>query len=132
MQQAEEQGDASTWCYLASSTSSSTCVGLISNGFSTSTSAQYRSQASGITIGPPAGSGSVYKFTLGYRGHGYPVQLEWTGQRWQLNRLTYLGAVNDGGLFTAVIETANGKDVSFTNLTASALIAELAKQGVTC
>jgi hypothetical protein len=31
-----------------------------------------------------------------------------------------------------VIETANGKDVSFTNLTANALVAELAKQGVKC
>ncbi|MEV4517748.1 hypothetical protein AB0K00_53415 [Dactylosporangium sp. NPDC049525] len=38
----------------------------------------------------------------------------------------------DSGDDDYVIETANGKDVNFTNLTASALIAELAKQGVTC
>lgn len=38
----------------------------------------------------------------------------------------------DSGHDDYVIETANGKDVHFTNLTASALIAELAKQGVTC
>lgn len=38
----------------------------------------------------------------------------------------------DSGDNDYVIETAAGKDVNFTNLTASALIAELAKQGVTC
>ena len=38
----------------------------------------------------------------------------------------------DSGDKDYVIETAAGKDVNFTNLTASALIAELAKQGVTC
>lgn len=38
----------------------------------------------------------------------------------------------DSGDDDYVIEVAAGKDVNFTNLTASALIAELAKQGVTC
>ncbi|MFC4037511.1 hypothetical protein ACFO1B_03660 [Dactylosporangium siamense] len=38
----------------------------------------------------------------------------------------------DSGDHDYVIETANGKDVNFTNLTATALIAELAKQGITC
>jgi hypothetical protein len=109
LQQAEEQGDAATWCFLASSTSSSTCEGLLSNGFSTGASAQDRDQLSQISIGQPAGGGDTYTFTLGYRGHGYRVQLEWTGQRWELNRLIYLGALNDGGVFTAVIETAEGK-----------------------
>ncbi|MET7403358.1 hypothetical protein ABZS66_58780 [Dactylosporangium sp. NPDC005572] len=38
----------------------------------------------------------------------------------------------DSGDNDYVIETVNGKDVSYTNLTASALIAELGKQGVRC
>ncbi|MDG6101739.1 hypothetical protein Daura_38240 [Dactylosporangium aurantiacum] len=38
----------------------------------------------------------------------------------------------DSGDDDYVIETAAGKDVNFTNLTASALVAELAKQGITC
>ena len=38
----------------------------------------------------------------------------------------------DSGDDDYVIETAAGKDVNFTNLTAAALIAELGKQGVTC
>jgi hypothetical protein len=38
----------------------------------------------------------------------------------------------DSGDDDYVIETVNGQDVSFTNLTASALIAELAKQNVKC
>jgi uncharacterized protein HemX len=33
---------------------------------------------------------------------------------------------------TYTVKKANGKDVSFVNLTAQALVAELAKQGVTC
>jgi uncharacterized protein HemX len=31
-----------------------------------------------------------------------------------------------------VVQTVNGKNVSFANVTASALVAEVAKQGVTC
>jgi len=38
----------------------------------------------------------------------------------------------DSGKTDYVIETVDGKDVSFTNLTAKALIAEMAKQGVKC
>ncbi|MET7419449.1 hypothetical protein [Dactylosporangium sp. NPDC005555] len=38
----------------------------------------------------------------------------------------------DSGDHDYVIEVAAGKDVNFSNLTASALISELAKQGVRC
>ncbi|MEV0560630.1 hypothetical protein [Dactylosporangium sp. NPDC050588] len=38
----------------------------------------------------------------------------------------------DSGDHDYVIETVNGKEVNFSNLTASALIAELAKQDVRC
>jgi hypothetical protein len=110
LQQAEENGNASDWCFLASSNDSSTCQNLLENGYSSPESAGIRGQVSDISIGPPAGGGEGYTFNLTYDGHSYPgVPLEWTGQRWQLSPEVYYAALNDGGIFSAVVETAKGQ-----------------------
>ncbi len=109
LQKAEQNGDSSSWCFLASSHDSSTCEALISNGYTTTQSQQLRDQISQITIGSPSGSGGTYTYNLIYQGRNYPVQMTWTGQRWELNPMDYYGALNDGGMFLAVIETAQGK-----------------------
>jgi hypothetical protein len=110
LQQAEANGDASSWCMLASSNDSSTCQSLLSNGYSSPESAKIRSQVPQISVSEPTGSGDSYSFTLTYQGHSYPdVQLIWTGQRWELSPTIYYAGVNDGGVFSAVIETAHGQ-----------------------
>jgi hypothetical protein len=109
MQQAEESGDASAWCFLASSSDSSTCQDLLSNGYSSPHSPSIRTQVADVTIGEPTGSGETYTFNLTYQGHSYPgVSFEWTGQRWQLSSVIYLAALNNGGLFASVVETGTG------------------------
>lgn len=113
MQQAEQKGDSSAWCFLASSHDSSTCQALIGNGFSTTESQQLRDQISQITIGSPSGGGGSYTYDLIYQGHSYAVLMSWTGQRWQLNPVDYYGALMDGGMFTAVVEVAQGKGAFF-------------------
>lgn len=113
MQQAEETGDASSWCFLASAGDSGTCQSLLSNGFSTSASAAIRSKVADITVGQPSGSGETYTFNLVYKGRNYPVAFEWTGQRWQLSDTAYDLSVNNGGLFASVIETADGTGAIF-------------------
>lgn len=113
MQQAEEAGNASSWCFLASSADSGTCQGLMSNGYTSTRSATIRAQVPDITVDQPSGSGDSYTINLIYKGHSYPVALEWTGQRWQLNSVDYLAALNNGGLFASVIETATGTGALF-------------------
>ena len=108
LQQAEEKGESSTWCFLASSDDSGTCQALLANGYSTSESATIRSQIPQISISDPAGGNSSYTFSLIYQGRTYPgVTLDWTGQRWELSPDLYYGALNDSGVFCAVIETAH-------------------------
>jgi hypothetical protein len=114
MQQAEEAGDASSWCFLASSNDSSTCQALLSNGYSAPDSAAIRGQVADVTISQPSGGGDGYTFSLGYQGHSYPgVPLEWTGQRWQLSPAIYDICLNNGGLFASVVETAKGEGALF-------------------
>jgi hypothetical protein len=113
MQGAEQKGDASTWCFLASANDSSTCQALMGNGFTTTESQQLRDQIPQISIGSPTGSGGTYTYDLIYQGHSYAVQMVWNGKRWQLNQLQYYGGLNDGGIFTAAIEVAHGKGAFF-------------------
>lgn len=109
IQKAEQKGDAASWCFLASANDSSSCQALLGNGFTTTNSQQLRSQISQISIDSPSGSGGTYTYNLIYQGRSYAVQMVWNGKRWELNPLDYYGGLNDGGIFTAVIEVAQGK-----------------------
>jgi hypothetical protein len=113
MRQAEQKGNASTWCFLASSNDSSTCQALVGNGYTSSSSQQIRNQIPQISIGEPQGNGDTYTYDLIYAGHSYPVQMVWTGKRWQLNPGQYYAALNDDGVFSAVVEVAHGDGALF-------------------
>src|SRR5579883_3225858 len=114
IQQAEEKGDSSSWCFLASSHNSQTCRAALGAGWMSNGSIANRSHVDEITIGTPTGSGSTYVFALEYRGHAYGgVEMQWDGQRWELLPGIYDLALGDGGIFTAVLEAAQGQGSFF-------------------
>ena len=109
LQQAEQNNDPSSWCFLASSSDSATCRSLLGEAWETGGSQSDRSQIGQIGIGAASGSGETYTFNLQYRGHSYGVEMQWTGERWELLPEMYDFAIMDGGIFTAVIETSAGQ-----------------------
>lgn len=119
LQQAEQNGDSSSWCFLASSHDSGTCRAALGAGWKSSGSVANRKHVNEIAIGTPTGGGNTYVFALEYRGHTYGgVEMQWDGQRWELLPGMYDLALVDGGVFSAVLETAQGQG-SFFGITTS-------------
>lgn len=118
IQQAEESGDSSSWCFLSSSHNSQTCRAALGAGWMSNGSIANRGHVNEITIGGPTNGGgsssSTYVYSLDYRGHAYGgVEMQWNGQRWELLPGIYDLALVDGGVFTAVLETAQGQGSFF-------------------
>lgn len=116
IQQAEEKGDSSSWCFLASSNNSQTCRAALGAGWMSSGSVANRSRVGEIAIGGPTNgsSGDTYVYSLSYQGHAYGgVEMQWDGQRWELLPGIYDLALVDGGIFSAVLETAQGQGSFF-------------------
>lgn len=114
IQRAEESGDSSSWCFLASSHNSQTCRAALGAGWMSNGSIANRGHVGEITIGTPTGGGDTYVYAFEYQGHTYGgVEMQWNGQRWELLPGIYDVALVDGGIFTAVLETASGQGSFF-------------------
>jgi hypothetical protein len=119
IQQAEESGDASSWCFLASSHNSQTCRAALGAGWMSNGSVANRGHVNEISISAPTGGGDTYVYSLDYRGHAYGgIEMQWNGQRWELLPGIYDVALVDGGVFAALLEAVQGQG-SFFGITIS-------------
>lgn len=116
IRQAELDGNATDWCFLASAQSGSTCVGMMSAAFGSRP--DLRAEISDVSLGPVSGSGNVAQLDVLLRGTKIGVApLSWNGKRWELQSTVYMASVNNGGLaFTAVLN-AHGCGVLLGTIT---------------
>lgn len=104
---AEISQNADQWCFLASSKDSSTCKSLMSNSFSLPSNC--RNLVSQVSLGTVSGNDNTAQVPINFRDRQIGmIPLTWTGQRWQLNSVVYLLAINNGGLLMSAVESATG------------------------
>ncbi|MFL6126859.1 hypothetical protein [Actinophytocola sp.] len=105
IKQAEVDGNAKDWCFLASAQSGGTCTTMMSAAFTSRP--DLRAEIPEVELGAASGSGNSAQVDVSFHGAKVGVApLSWNGERWELQSAFYMVSINNGGLaFTAVLNS---------------------------
>lgn len=107
IKQAEVDGDAADWCFLASAQAGDTCRSMMSATFGGN--AELRAELPEVEFGAASGSGSSAQLDVSFRGTKMGiVPLQWDGERWALQAGVYYATINNGGLAMSAVVTYHG------------------------
>lgn len=107
LKQAELDGNAADWCFLASARSGEPCKDMMSAAFGGNP--DLRAELPDVEFGTATGSGSTAQADVSFRGKKMGiVPLQWDGERWALQTGVYYATINNGGLAMSAVATYHG------------------------